>query len=147
MSKLCSSLPYYGLIGWCGLLATMGMFGSLLTDLAIIPAWLTIISTTIVFYVTTIEADFVECEWASFITIPAGLLMIFGAVYPVNVLVWLIGPAALAYALVEYYPAKFPWLAGWLKVAERRELYLQKRAARLEKMRQEQAQIAAQYPG
>lgn len=143
MSKFFSGLPYYGLIGWCGLWATISMFASFFVDWAFIPGWLTIFSTTIIFYVTTIEADFVECEWASFITIPAGIFMIFASSYPFNALAWIVGPFALAYATIEYYPAKFPRLAKWLKVPERRAVYLAKRAERLEKARQEQAKAAA----
>ncbi len=143
MSKLFSSLTYYQLIGWVGFVATVSMFGSLFADWAVILGWLTIFSTTIFFYTTTIEAEYVECEWASFITIPSGLVMIFASFEPINYFIAVVGPLALIYALVEQYAPRYPKLAQLLHTEERRARAAAKRATRLEEIRQERQASAS----
>jgi hypothetical protein len=139
MSKLFCRLFYYQLIGWCGFVATFSLLLNIFVDWGWILGWITIVSTTIFFYTTTIEAEFVECEQASFITIPAGLIMIFSGFYPMNAIVLVLGAFALAYALIEMYPQKFPHFAKLLKVEPRRAVYMENREKRLEKIRQEVA--------
>ena len=138
MSKFFSGLKSYELIGWVGYVATLSMLGNLVVDWAIVLGWLSILTTTVLFYTTTIEAEYVECEWASFITIPAGLIMIFAWVEPVNYFVWIAGPLALAYGLAEYYAPRYPKLAEILHTEERRAAAQAKKAAKLEQLRQEQ---------
>jgi hypothetical protein len=137
MTKFFSSLKSYELIGWVGFVATLSMLGNLLVDWAIVLGWLSILTTTVLFYTTTIEAEYVECEWASFITIPAGLIMIFAWVEPVNYFVWVAGPLALAYGLAEYYAPRYPKLAALLHTEERRAAAQAKKIARLEQLRLE----------
>ena len=143
MSGFCSKLTAYMLIGWVGFVATVAMIGSLFTDWAVVAGWVTIISTTIVFYLTTIEAPYVECEWASFITIPAGVVMIFAGSEPINYLVAVAGPLMLAYGLAEVVAPRFPRLSGWLKVEPRRARATARREAKLLQLEQEQARFLA----
>lgn len=137
MARLCSRLTAYMLIGWCGFVATVSMIAFIFVDWATIAGWITIVCTTIFFYVTTIEADYVECESASFITIPAGLIMIFAGVEPINYVVAVLGPLALLYGLAHLYAYKFPWLERRMKTAEQRAAATAKREAKLAQLREE----------
>ncbi len=127
------------LIGWVGFVATFSMLTSLLADWTIALGWITIISTTIVFYLTTIEAEYVECEWASFITIPSGVVMIFGGVEPVNYFIAVAGPLMLAYGLAELVAPRYPWLAKGLNIGPRRAASTAKRETKLAQIQQEKA--------
>ncbi len=141
MVKFFSGLKFYELIGWVGFIATISMLGQLLVDWATIIGWVTILSTTILFYIITIEADYVECEWASFITIPAGLIMIFASSEPVNYFVAIAGPMALLYGLAEIYAPKYPKLAAILHTDERRATAAAKKAAKLNELEKERQEI------
>lgn len=144
MKNFCSNLTFYMLIGWVGFIATISMVGSLFVDWAVIFGWITIITTTIVFYVTTIEAEYVECEWASFITIPSGLVMMFAGVFPVNIFVAIAGPIMLAYAIAEIVAPRYSSLARLLRTGERRARARAKREARLLQLEQERQRLAQQ---
>ena len=143
MTGFCSKLTAYMLIGWVGFVATTALIGSLFADWFIAVGWITIISTTLVFYLTTIEAPYVECEWASFITIPSGVIMIFAGSEPINYVVAVLGPLMLLYGLAELIAPRFPWLAGWLKIEPRRASALARREAKLAQIEQEKARYAA----
>ncbi|HEX2916627.1 MAG TPA: hypothetical protein VH186_38055 [Chloroflexia bacterium] len=137
LSRLLSGLPYYLIIGWVGFVATLGMMGSLFVDWAVIIGWITIVTTTILFYTTTIEAPYVECEWASFITIPAGLIMMLAGVEPVNYFVAIAGPLALLYGAAELFAPRLPWLNRLLQADRRRARAKRRREEALIKLRQE----------
>lgn len=146
MRNICAKIPYYGLIAWVGLVATLSMLLTLFVEWGVVLGWITIFTTTIIFYTTTIEAEYVECEWASFITIPSGLVMMFAGVFPVSYFVAVAGPLLLVYGSLELFAPRFPRLAGWLRIKERRAAAAVRKEAKLQQLRQEQALFTLSNP-
>ncbi len=133
--------PYYVIIGWIGLVATLGMLGSLLVEWSVVLGWVVLVSTTIYFYVSTIEADYVECEWASFVLIPFSLLMLMAGVEPINYIVSALGLLCLLYGLAEYFALSIPFLSNLLHAPERRAAARLKRETRLNLLREYRARM------
>ncbi len=106
--KLVAKLPYYAFIGWAGLLTIGVLIAQNWLELAAVAGWCLIASSILGFYLFTIEAPKVECEWAGWILSPALVLIVFTGVEPLTQILWLVSVLALAYTGLMYAAERNP---------------------------------------
>lgn len=113
-----AKLPYYAFIAWdafitLSVLSTQGFF-----EYAAVVGWCLIAASILGFYLLTIEAPTVKCEWAGWILSPALALIVFTGVEPLTQILWVVSILALIYAAIMYRCERDP------KFAERLPRYL-----------------------
>lgn len=106
-----NKLPYYAFIAWDALvtlavLATQGFF-----EYAAAVGWCLIAGSILAFYLLTIEAPTVKCEWAGWVLSPALALIVFTGVEPLTEILWIVSILGLAYAATMYRCERDPQFA------------------------------------
>lgn len=102
-----AKVPYYGFVGFVGAVglvcSTIAPFFDLMPGIG----WCLIVCAILFFYLFTIEAPVVECEWAGWILTVGSTIVALSGVTPVNYFVWVLSPLSVIFALLMYYKPDF----------------------------------------
>jgi len=93
-----AKLPYYAFVAWAALVTIGVLIGQIFFEYASAVGWCLIAGSILGFYLLTIEAPTVECEWAGWVLSPTLALIVFTGVEPMTQILWVISILALAYA-------------------------------------------------
>jgi hypothetical protein len=94
--------PYYTFIGWAGFVTLAVLLGQTFFEYAAAVGWCLIAGSILAFYLFTIEAPSVKCEWAGWILSPALVLVVFSGVEPMTQILWVLSLLALGYTALMY---------------------------------------------
>lgn len=104
-------LPYYAFVGWAGFVALAVLLAQNFFEYAVAFGWCVIAASILGFYLFTIEAPLVKCEWAGWILSPTLVLIVFAGVEPVTQLLYVLSTLALLYALMMFQTERNPAFA------------------------------------
>jgi predicted membrane protein len=93
-----AKVPYYGFIGFIGVVGLIASVIAPFFDLMPGIAWCVLAMATLFYYLATIEAPVVECEWAGWIFMIGSLFVVMSGVFPVNIMVWVLAPLSILFA-------------------------------------------------
>lgn len=93
-----AKLPYYAFVAWAALVTIGVLIGQNFFEYASVVGWCLIAGSILGFYLLTIEAPTVECEWAGWVLSPTLAFIVFTGVEPMTQILWVISILALAYA-------------------------------------------------
>jgi hypothetical protein len=102
-----AKVPYYGFIGFVGAVVLVSSIIALFFDLMPGIGFCILAAATLFFYLLTIEAPVVECEWAGWILTIGSTIVFVCGVFPVNVIMWVICPLCILFAWRMYTVPSF----------------------------------------
>jgi hypothetical protein len=99
--------PYYGFIGFVGGVTLVCSVVALFFDLMPGIGFCVIATAILFFYLFTIEAPVVECEWAGWILTVGSVIVFICGVFPVNIGVWVLAPLTIFFSWRMYVSPTF----------------------------------------
>ncbi len=109
--SIIAKLPYYAFIAWAGLVTFIVLITQNFFEYAAVVGWCLIAGSILAFYLFTIEAPTVKCEWAGWILSPALVLIIFTGVEFMTAVLWILSVLAIAYSATMYRCERDPEFA------------------------------------
>jgi hypothetical protein len=94
-----AKLPYWAFVGGVGLTILLTVIAQQFFEYAGVISWGILTSATLFFYVATIEAPKVRCEYAGTILMPGGILAMLAGVAEAQIFLAIAGVLAVAFAV------------------------------------------------